>query len=102
MDDDALLEDLATVTDPIDGRHRAGHFGSFAAEHLSPSYPQRAPWGTAQRLRAWQAEALDRYFGLDGPDGRQRTARLPRRRDAGRRKDHVRAAPRQPSCFVGG
>lgn len=45
------------------------HFGSFAAEHLSPSFPQRAPWGTAQRLRAWQAEALDEYFALDGPDG---------------------------------
>ncbi|MET0736565.1 MAG: DEAD/DEAH box helicase [Microbacterium sp.] len=43
--------------------------GGFAAEHLSPSYPQRAPWGTAQRLRAWQAEALDLYFALDGPDG---------------------------------
>ena len=40
-----------------------------AADHLSPAYPQRAPWGTAQRLRAWQAEALDRYFALDGPDG---------------------------------
>lgn len=51
---------------PEDGR---GHLGSFAAEHLSPAYPQRAPWGTAQRLRAWQAEALDLYFGLDGPDG---------------------------------
>ena len=37
------------------------HLGSFAAEQLSPSYPQRAPWGTAQRLRAWQAEALDVY-----------------------------------------
>lgn len=45
------------------------HFGSFAAEHLPPSFPQRAPWGTAQRLRAWQAEALDAYFGADGPDG---------------------------------
>ncbi|MEN2741075.1 DEAD/DEAH box helicase [Microbacterium sp. X-17] len=45
------------------------HFGSFAAEQLSPSYPQRAPWGTAQSLRAWQAEALDLYFSLDGPDG---------------------------------
>ena len=45
------------------------HFGSFAAEHLSPSFPQRAPWGTAQRLRAWQAEALDQYFAMDGPDG---------------------------------
>ncbi|KAA9111619.1 DEAD/DEAH box helicase [Microbacterium rhizomatis] len=47
----------------------AEHLGGFAAEHLSPSYPQRAPWGTAQRLRAWQAEALDLYFRLDGPDG---------------------------------
>ncbi len=45
------------------------HFGSFAAEHLSPTYPQRAPWGTVGRLRAWQAEALDTYFSADGPDG---------------------------------
>lgn len=45
------------------------HFGNFAAEHLSPSFPQRAPWGTADRLRAWQAEALDEYFRMDGPDG---------------------------------
>ncbi len=43
--------------------------GGVAADHLSPAYPQRAPWGTAERLRAWQAEALDRYFGLEGPDG---------------------------------
>ncbi|GAA3769926.1 DEAD/DEAH box helicase [Microbacterium kribbense] len=43
--------------------------GSFAAEHLSPTYPQRAARGTAQALRAWQAEALDLYFSLDGPDG---------------------------------
>lgn len=57
MEDDALLE----ATGP--------HLGSFAAEHLSPAYPQRAPWGTAERLRAWQAEALDRYFSLGGPDG---------------------------------
>ena len=45
------------------------HFGSFRAEHLSPSFPQRAPWGTADRLRAWQAEALEQYFSVDGPDG---------------------------------
>ncbi|MBF4561002.1 DEAD/DEAH box helicase [Microbacterium sp. VKM Ac-2870] len=45
------------------------HFGSFAAEHLSPAFPQRAPWGTAQNLRAWQAEALETYFDSDGPDG---------------------------------
>jgi superfamily II DNA or RNA helicase len=36
--------------------------GTFAAEHLSPSFPDRAAWGTASRLRAWQAEALDAYF----------------------------------------
>lgn len=36
--------------------------GSFAAEHLSPAFPARAPWGTASKLRAWQAEALDAYF----------------------------------------
>ncbi|MDX2375297.1 DEAD/DEAH box helicase [Microbacterium sp. LRZ72] len=53
------------MTQEADG----AHVGSFAAEHLPPSYPQRAPWGTAQRLRAWQAEALDEYFSRPGPDG---------------------------------
>jgi superfamily II DNA or RNA helicase len=38
------------------------HIGSFAAEHLPPAYPARAPWGTAENLRAWQSEALDAYF----------------------------------------
>lgn len=38
------------------------HIGSFAAEQLSPAYPARAPWGTAENLRAWQTEALDTYF----------------------------------------
>ncbi|MBC7591290.1 MAG: DEAD/DEAH box helicase [Salinibacterium sp.] len=36
--------------------------GTFAAEHLSPSFPDRAARGTATALRAWQAEALDIYF----------------------------------------
>ncbi len=36
--------------------------GTFAVEHLSPAYPERAARGTAEKLRAWQAEALDRYF----------------------------------------
>ncbi|SFR34308.1 Superfamily II DNA or RNA helicase [Microbacterium azadirachtae] len=35
---------------------------------LSPSFPQRAPWGTADRLRAWQREALEEYFRI--PDRR--------------------------------
>jgi len=33
-----------------------------AASHLSPSYPKRAAWGTAEKLRAWQAEALQTYL----------------------------------------
>lgn len=38
------------------------HPGTSAAEHLSPSFPERAAWGTASKLRAWQAEALERYL----------------------------------------
>ena len=45
-----------------DDGHRDGALGTFAAEHLSPSFPERAAWGTASKLRAWQAEALDAYF----------------------------------------
>ncbi len=73
MDEDAIAE-LAEPA-PRDDQH-TGHLapvpsriGGGAADHLSPAYPLRAPWGTAERLRAWQAEALDRYFGLEGPDG---------------------------------
>ncbi|MFC5432426.1 DEAD/DEAH box helicase [Microbacterium suwonense] len=35
---------------------------------LSPSFPQRAPWGTADKLRAWQREALDAYYQADQRD----------------------------------
>ncbi|MGI6877564.1 DEAD/DEAH box helicase [Microbacterium sp. gxy059] len=35
---------------------------------LSPSFPQRAPRGTAGRLRAWQQEALDQFFEADKRD----------------------------------
>ncbi|MDO5699878.1 MAG: DEAD/DEAH box helicase [Bowdeniella nasicola] len=34
----------------------------FAAENLPPAYPARAAWGTAARLRAWQAEALSQFL----------------------------------------
>ncbi|MBM6546874.1 DEAD/DEAH box helicase [Janibacter sp. YIM B02568] len=33
-----------------------------AASHLSPAFPERAAWGTAGALRAWQADALERYL----------------------------------------
>ena len=42
--------------------------GTFAAEHLSPSFPDRAARGTASKLRAWQAEALDAYFAREPRD----------------------------------
>lgn len=42
--------------------------GTFAAEHLSPAYPERAVRGTADKLRAWQAEALDNYFDRNPRD----------------------------------
>ncbi|MCR6689510.1 DEAD/DEAH box helicase [Cellulomonas sp.] len=37
------------------------HASSSAASHLPPAFPSRAPWGTAGKLRAWQAEALEQY-----------------------------------------
>lgn len=33
-----------------------------ASKALPPAYPERAAWGTAQKLRAWQSEALHKYF----------------------------------------
>lgn len=39
--------------------HRAS---SAAASQLPPAYPERAPWGTASKLRAWQADALQAYL----------------------------------------
>lgn len=48
---------------PLEQQQRFGRqVGTYAAEHLSPSFPQRAPRGTAGSLRAWQQEALDVYF----------------------------------------
>ncbi len=32
-----------------------------AFDRISPAFPQRAPWGTSAKLRAWQADALDLY-----------------------------------------
>ncbi|MDO4258362.1 MAG: DEAD/DEAH box helicase [Actinomycetaceae bacterium] len=35
---------------------------------MPPAYPSRAPWGTAQNLRAWQAAALERYMAASPQD----------------------------------
>src|ERR1044072_7473615 len=37
-------------------------------DKISPAYPARAAWGTATRLRAWQTEAIGRYFATDPRD----------------------------------
>ena len=53
---------MSTATPP-------GHLpGTSAAEHLSPAFPERAAWGTAGKLRAWQAEAIERYFETNPRD----------------------------------
>ncbi|MDM8083698.1 DEAD/DEAH box helicase [Cellulomonas cellasea] len=39
----------------------SSHASSSAASNLPPAFPARAPWGTAGKLRAWQAEALELY-----------------------------------------
>jgi superfamily II DNA or RNA helicase len=39
---------------------------TFAAPDMPPAFPERAAWGTASSLRAWQQQALEAYFGTDG------------------------------------
>lgn len=41
---------------------------AFAAEQLSPAFPARAAWGTAGHLRAWQAEAVEKYLTSQAQD----------------------------------
>ncbi|WP_166984850.1 DEAD/DEAH box helicase [Canibacter zhoujuaniae] len=53
------------MSDPIDRLHLPG---TSAAEHLSPSYPERAAWGTAGTLRAWQEEAISKYLASEPRD----------------------------------
>ncbi|RMI14226.1 DEAD/DEAH box helicase [Cellulomonas triticagri] len=38
------------------------HASTSAASQLPPAFPSRAPWGTAGKLRAWQAQALEQYL----------------------------------------
>lgn len=44
------------------------HASPSAAGNLPPAYPSRAPWGTAQNLRAWQAAALEQYMAASPQD----------------------------------
>jgi superfamily II DNA or RNA helicase len=39
-----------------------------AASHLPPAFPERAAWGTADKLRAWQQAALTAYLRVEPRD----------------------------------
>ncbi len=56
---------VSPVTDP---RASVPPVGRSAAEHLSPSFPERAARGTADKLRAWQEEALETYWKAEPRD----------------------------------
>jgi superfamily II DNA or RNA helicase len=43
-------------------RYDHWHMSTAAASSLSPAFPERAAWGTASKLRAWQADAVARYL----------------------------------------
>lgn len=40
----------------------------ISTKGLPPAFPDRAAWGTVPQLRAWQAEALERYRELEPKD----------------------------------
>src|SRR6476620_11864594 len=46
---------------PCNG-YRGRSMSTAAASHLSPAFPERAAWGTASKLRAWQQAALTAYL----------------------------------------
>jgi len=47
---------------PAESRYDQWHMSTAAASSLSPAFPERAAWGTASKLRAWQADALTQYL----------------------------------------
>jgi superfamily II DNA or RNA helicase len=48
--------------------HAPGHASTAAASHLPPAFPDRAAWGTASKLRAWQQGALTAYLEREPQD----------------------------------
>ncbi|WP_082473676.1 DEAD/DEAH box helicase [Curtobacterium sp. Leaf261] len=56
------------VRDRAEAAAEAEVAGNNAALHLTPAFPDRAAWGTASKLRAWQVEALTRYFETEPRD----------------------------------
>lgn len=56
-------EELSADTNP-----RPTHASPTALSHLPPAFPGRAPWGTAEKLRAWQAAAVEQYLAQEPRD----------------------------------
>ncbi|MEU4207959.1 DEAD/DEAH box helicase [Rothia terrae] len=50
----------------MSGHEQPTLFG--AGEDLPPAFPERAAWGTAPKLRAWQQEAMEKYFATNPRD----------------------------------
>ncbi len=50
------------------GTHPPEHPSTAAAAHLSPAFPERAAWGTAGALRAWQHDAISTYLSRERRD----------------------------------
>ena len=61
---------MRDVTDPNPQSEPQSEPQSVPAppNELPPAYPARAAWGTAHKLRAWQAAAMERYFAEDPRD----------------------------------
>lgn len=47
---------------PVGSTSGPQRVSASAAQNLSPAFPERARWGTAGSLRAWQAAALNLYL----------------------------------------
>jgi superfamily II DNA or RNA helicase len=50
------------------GTHPPEHPSTAAAAHLPPAFPERAAWGTAGALRAWQQDAITTYLSRERRD----------------------------------
>ena len=93
--------------------HVTGEDQPAPLDHLPPAWPDRAAWGTAPSLRAWQTAALGRYFAesprdflaVATPGAGKTTFALTVAAELlgapGRRPDHRRGADRAPQDPVG-
>ena len=56
------------MSEPLSSAPGRTPVGRAAAEHLSPAFPERAARGTADKLRAWQEQALATYWETEPRD----------------------------------